>query len=34
MMKTGTPEQTQKVIGAMMKMSKMIIADFETAFKE
>jgi len=34
MMKTGTPEQTQRVIGAMMKMRKMIIADFEKAFKE
>ena len=32
MMKTGTPEQTQRVIAAMMNMSKMIIADFETAF--
>jgi predicted 3-demethylubiquinone-9 3-methyltransferase (glyoxalase superfamily) len=34
MMKTGTPEQTQRVIGAMMKMSKMIIQDFEKAFTE
>jgi predicted 3-demethylubiquinone-9 3-methyltransferase (glyoxalase superfamily) len=34
MMKTGTPEQTQRVIGAMMKMKKMIIEDFERAFKE
>lgn len=32
MMKTGTPEQTQRVIAAMMSMSKMIIADFEKAF--
>ena len=32
MMKTGTPEQTQRVIAAMMIMSKMIIADFEKAF--
>ena len=31
-MKTGTPEQTKRVIGAMMKMNKMIIADFERAF--
>lgn len=34
MMKTGTPEQTQRVIGVMMKMRKMIIKDFEEAFKE
>ncbi|MBZ0198588.1 MAG: VOC family protein [Ignavibacteriaceae bacterium] len=34
MMKTGTPEQTQRVIGAMMKMNKMIIENFETAFNE
>ena len=34
MMKTGTSEQTQKVIGAMMNMNKMIIADFEKAFNE
>ena len=33
MMKTGTPEQTQMVIGAMMKMNKMIIEEFERAFK-
>ena len=33
MMKTGTPEQTQRVIGAMMKMNKMIIEEFERAFK-
>lgn len=32
MMKTGTPEQTQRVIAAMMSMSKMIIADFEKEF--
>ena len=32
MMKTGIPEQTQRVIAAMMSMSKMIIADFEKAF--
>lgn len=32
MMKTGTPEQTQRVIAAMMSMSKMIITDFEIAF--
>jgi predicted 3-demethylubiquinone-9 3-methyltransferase (glyoxalase superfamily) len=32
MMKTGTPEQTQKVMAAMMNMNKMIIADFEKAF--
>jgi len=34
MMRTGTPKQTQRVIGAMMKMKKMIIEDFERAFKE
>jgi predicted 3-demethylubiquinone-9 3-methyltransferase (glyoxalase superfamily) len=34
MMKAGTTEQTQRVIGAMMKMRKMIIIDFEEAFKE
>ena len=34
MMKTGTQEQTQRVIGAMMKMRKMIIKDFEEAFNE
>ena len=33
MMKTGTPEQSQRVIGAMMKMNKMVIEDFEIAFK-
>lgn len=32
MMKTGTPEQTKRVIAAMMSMSKMIITDFEIAF--
>ena len=34
MMKTGTPKQTQNVMSAMMKMDKMIIEDFETAFQE
>lgn len=29
MMKTVSPEQTQRIIGALMKMSKMIIEDFE-----
>ena len=33
MMKTGTPEQCQRVMSAMMRMNKMIINDFETAFK-
>lgn len=33
MMKTGTPEQTQRVIGAMMKMGKMVVSDLESAFK-
>ena len=33
MMKTGTQEQTQRVMGAMMRMNKMIIEDFEIAFK-
>jgi predicted 3-demethylubiquinone-9 3-methyltransferase (glyoxalase superfamily) len=33
MMKTGTPEQSQRVIGAMLKMNKMVIEDFEIAFK-
>jgi predicted 3-demethylubiquinone-9 3-methyltransferase (glyoxalase superfamily) len=32
MMKTGRPEQTKAVLTAMMKMQKMIIADFEQAF--
>jgi len=32
MMKTGSPEQIQRVSGAMMSMKKMIIADFEAAF--
>ena len=32
MMRTGTPEQTQILIGAMMNMNKMIIEDFEKAF--
>ena len=30
---TGTPEQTQRVMAAMMKMNKMIVADFEQAWK-
>ncbi|GET31635.1 VOC family protein [Prolixibacter bellariivorans] len=34
MLKTGTPEQSQRVMSAMMKMNKMIIEDFESAFKE
>jgi predicted 3-demethylubiquinone-9 3-methyltransferase (glyoxalase superfamily) len=34
MIKTGTPEQSQRVMSAMMKMNKMIIEDFEAAFKE
>ncbi len=33
MMKTGTPEQSQRFIGAMMKMNKMVTEDFEIAFK-
>ena len=33
MMKTGTPEQTQRVMAAMMNMNKMIIEEFEIAFK-
>jgi predicted 3-demethylubiquinone-9 3-methyltransferase (glyoxalase superfamily) len=33
MMKTGTPEQSRRVMGAMMKMNKMVIEDFEIAFK-
>lgn len=33
MMKTGTPAQTKRVIEAMMSMSKMIIEDFESAFR-
>jgi len=33
MMKRGTPGQTQRVIEAMMKMRKMIIEDFERAFR-
>ncbi len=32
MMKTGTPEQMQSVIGVMMPMQKMIVADFEKAY--
>jgi len=34
MLKTGTPEQSQRVMSAMMKMNKMIIEDFESALKE
>lgn len=34
MMKTGTPEQTQRVMEALMKMNKMVIEDFEIEFKE
>ena len=33
MMKIGTPEQTQRVIAAMMNMNKMIITDLEEAFQ-
>lgn len=33
MMKTGTPEQRQKVMDAMLSMKKMVIEDFEKAFK-
>lgn len=32
MMETGTPEQTQSVMDAMMPMHKMIVSDFEAAF--
>lgn len=32
MMKTGTPRQVKQVTEAMLKMRKMIIADFEKAF--
>jgi len=32
MMRTGTPEQIQKVIGAMLNMSRMVIEDFEEVF--
>lgn len=32
MMKTGTPEQTHRLMTAMMKMNKMIIEDLEKAF--
>lgn len=32
MIKSGTPEQTERVFGAMMSMNKMIIDDFEKAF--
>ncbi len=34
MMQTGTPDQTKRVIDAMMGMSKLIIDDFEVAFNE
>ena len=33
LMKTGTPEQTQRVIAVMLQMNKLIIADFERAFE-
>ncbi len=33
MMHKGTPEQIQKVMEVMMPMKKMIVADFEKAFK-
>ncbi len=32
MMKTGNKEQVQRLMGAMLKMNKMIIKDFEKAF--
>ena len=32
MMKTGTPDQTKRVVAAMMKMKKVVIADLEQAF--
>lgn len=32
MMTEGTPEQMERVFGAMMKMRKMIIDDFENAY--
>ncbi len=32
MMKTGRPEQTQKVLAVMMPMKKMIVEEFEKAF--
>jgi predicted 3-demethylubiquinone-9 3-methyltransferase (glyoxalase superfamily) len=34
MMESGTPEQTKKVIEVMMPMKKMILEDFEKAFKQ
>ncbi len=33
MMKVGTPQQVQKVVEVMMTMKKMIVEDFEKAFK-
>ena len=33
MMRTGTPEQVKSVMEVMMPMNKMIIAEFEKAFK-
>mgnify|MGYP000909607371 CR=1 FL=1 len=33
MMKTGTPDQTQRIFEAMMQMNKMILETFEKAFK-
>lgn len=33
MMKIGQPEQVQRVMAVMMKMRKMIVADFEEAFQ-
>lgn len=33
MMESGQPEKTQKVMEAMMSMKKMIVADFEKAFR-
>ena len=32
MMDTGSPEQVQRVMEVMMKMKKMVVADFEEAF--
>lgn len=32
MMKTGTPEQVQRVTAAMLKMKKLVITDLEEAF--
>lgn len=34
MMSTGTPEQVQRVTEAMLKMRKLIIADFEKVFNQ